>query len=114
MSDHVTHALDGKRLTYTYDELGTVRLELRGGALSFEWIAGPFKGEAGKGFRYQAKQIGENQFFMNWHEPEARSFVTLYLDLDRKLACSSVLAGYATSQEQTLFDSARINCIEEL
>jgi hypothetical protein len=114
MNDDRAVELGDKRLSYTYDELGTVVLELKAGVLSFEWVAGPFAGEAGEGFSYCARRVGDERFFLSWHEPEARGFVALYLDLDRQFACSAVLAGYATTEEQTLFESARINFVEPL
>ena len=114
MGNTLTDALDGKRLNYTYDEMGTVIVQLDAGKLGFEWIDGPLKGQSGQGFDYLARQLGEAQFFVSWHEPEARGFVTLYLDLKNRFACSSVLAGYATENEQALFHSASINSVDEL
>ena len=114
MGHTLTDALDGKRLKYSYEEMGTVIAQLDGGKLGFEWIDGPLKGQSGQGFDYRARQLGEKQFFVNWHEPEARGFVTLYLDLKSGFACSSVLAGYATEDEQALFHSASINSVNEL
>ena len=114
MGEGLTKALDGKRLNYTYPEMGTVVVEMNAGKLGFEWIDGPLKGESAEGFDYLARQVGEGQFFVNWHEPETRGFVTLYLDLNQNFACSSVLAAYATDDEQVLFHSASINSVEEL
>ena len=114
MSDDLSNALDGKRLNYTYPEMGTVVVQLDAGKLGFEWIDGPLKGESGHGFDYRARKVGDEQFFVNWHEPETRGFVTLFLDLEKSFACSSVLAAYATENEQVLFHSASINSIEEL
>ena len=114
VGDQLTNALDGKRLNYTYAEMGTVVVKLLSGKLGFEWIEGPLIGEAADGFDYRARQVGDEQYFVNWHEPEARGFVTLYLDLKNKFACSSVLAGYATDSEQVLFHSASINSIEDI
>lgn len=113
MSNRLTGALDGKRLNYTYTEMGTVVVQLKAGKLGFEWIDGPLAGQSGKGFDYRARQVGEERYFLSWHEPEARGFVTLYLDLKKGFACSSVLAGYATEDERALFHSASINSIEE-
>ena len=114
MGDETTDALDGTRLNYTYAEMGTVVVQLIGGKIGFEWIDGPLAGEAADGFDYRARQVGDEQYFVNWHEPEARGFVTLYLDLKNDFACSSVLAGYATDSEQVLFHSASINSVEHI
>jgi hypothetical protein len=114
VGDQLTNALDGKRLNYTYPEMGTVVLQLQDGKLGFDWIDGPLVGQSASGFEYRARQVGDSRYFVNWHEPETRGFVTLFLDLPANFACSSVLAGYATDSEQVLFHSASINSVEEM
>ena len=112
MRHALTNALNGKRLNYTYAEMGTVVVELNDGRLGFEWIDGPLQGQSGQDFDYHAREVGDDQYFVSWHEPKSRGFVTLYLDLENRFACSSVLAGYATDEEQSLFHSASINAVE--
>jgi hypothetical protein len=112
MNDALPDALDGTRLEYTYDEMGTVRVAFDSGLLSFEWIDGPLKGETGDSFAYRARKVGNEQFFVNWHEPDAHGFVTLYIDFKSRIVHSSVLAAYATEDEQALFHSASINQVE--
>lgn len=114
LRDQLTNALEGKRLNYTYPEMGTVVVQLQGGKIGFDWVDGPLAGQSAGGFEYRARQVGDGQFFVNWHEPESRGFVTLYLDLSNKFACSSVLAGYATDDEQVLFHSATINSVGQI
>ena len=114
MRHELTNALDGKRLNYTYAEMGTVVVELKDGKLGFEWIDGPLRGQSGQDFAYHAREVGNEQYFVSWHEPKERGFVTLYLDLKNDCACSSVLAAYATEDEQSLFHSASINSVEDL
>lgn len=114
MSHELTNALDGKRLNYTYAEMGTVVVQLSDGKLGFEWVDGPLQGQSGRDFAYHAREVGDEQYFVSWHEPKARGFVTLYLDLKNDFACSSVLAGYATEEEQSLFHSASVNSVENL
>jgi hypothetical protein len=114
MNHELTDALDGTRLEYTYAEMGTVVVQFDSGRLGFEWTQGPLKGVSGQNFDYRPRQVGDDLFFVNWHEPEARGFVTLYLDLKSNFACSSVLAAYATDDEQTLFHSASVNRVESL
>ena len=114
MGDQLTNALDGTRLNYTYSEMGAVNVQMSAGKLGFEWIDGPLKGQSGQGFDYRAREVGEGQYFVNLHELETRAFVTLYFDLNKGFACSSVLAAYATDAEQVLFHSASINSVEQL
>ena len=112
ISDELTDELDGTRMVYTYPEMGTVRLSFADGSVSFEWIAGALKGDSGTGFPYRARKLGDDQFFVSWHEPEARGFVTLHIDFAGESVCSSVLAGYATDDEQVLFHAASIESVE--
>ena len=112
MDEPLPHSLDGTRMVYTYPEMGTVRVSFDGGRVSFDWTAGPLEGEAGEGFAYRARELGDDRFFVNWHEPEAHGFVTLYIDFEAGLVHSSVLAAYATDDEQALFHSASIDRVE--
>ncbi len=108
----MTGMLDGTVMVYTYPEMGTVRVSYEGGTVGFEWLAGPLKGQAGEGFAYRARRVGGDRFFVNWHEPEARGFVTLHVDFEAGRVCSSVLVGYATNEEQVLFHEATIDRVE--
>jgi hypothetical protein len=104
--------LDGTLMSYSYPEMGTVRVTYRNGRVSFEWIDGPLKGQAGEDFAYRARKVGDDQFFVNWHEPDAHGFVTLHIDFQRGAVHSSVLAAYATDDEQVLFHRASIHRVE--
>lgn len=108
----MTGILDGTHMVYTYPEMGTVSVAYRDGSVSFEWTDGPLKGEAGEGFAYRACRVGEDQFFVNWHEPEVHGFVTLHIDFQAGHVHSSVLAGYATDEERVLFHRASIGNVE--
>ncbi len=107
-----TDSLDGTLLEYTYEELGTVQVIFKSGRIAFEWIAGPLKGEKGENFEYRSKRLADQQFFVNWHEPDARGFVTVVYDLNKGTVCSSVLAAYGTENEQRLFETATIHRVE--
>jgi len=99
-------------MVYTYNELGTVRVSYDNGCVSFEWIAGALEGEAGKDFAYRARTVGDEQFFVNWHEPDVPGFVTLFIDFEARRVHSSVLAAYASAEEQILFHSASIDRVD--
>ena len=107
-----TDDLDNTLIEYTYDELGTVRVIFKDGRVGFEWLAGPFQGEKGGDFEYRAMKLADQQFFVNWHEPDLPGFVTIVYDLGQHTACSSVLAAYGTESEQRHFEAARINRIQ--
>lgn len=112
MDKTVTGVLDGTQILYTYSELGTVHVSFDNGRVSFKWIAGALKGEAGEDFAYRARKVGDDQFLVNWHEPDAHGFVTLYIDFKTGRVHSSVLAAYASDDEQILFHSASIDRVE--
>lgn len=49
---------------------------------------------------------------MNWHEPDAHGFVTLHIDFQTNQVHGSVLAAYATNEEQVLFHRASMDRVE--
>jgi len=110
----LSKALNGTQLEYTYAEMGTVVVRFVNDRISFEWIDGLLKGQAGNDFPYHARKVGDQQYFLNWHEPEERGFVTLFVDLKTDFVCSSVLAAYATDDQQALFHCATINRVEKI
>ena len=107
-----TGILDGITMQYTYEEMGTVRVSYSSGCIGFAWLEGPIAGESGDGFAYRARKVGNDQFFVSWHEPEMPGFVALHIDFDTGKVCSSVLAAYGTESEQIHFDIATINQVE--
>jgi len=107
-----TDILDGTLMVYTYNELGTVRVSYDNGCVSFDWVAGRLKGETGENFEYRARKVGDDQYLVNWHEPDTHGFVTLFIDFKAGSVHSSVLAAYATDDEQVLFHSACIDRVE--
>ena len=106
--------LDGTVLEYTYEELGRARATFQGGQVAFEWLEGPLEGERGEGYEYRFQKLGDQQFFVNWHEPEHPGLVTLVYDFGQRTVASSVLAFYGTENEQRLFETATIHTVERL
>ena len=109
MNEKLNHLLDGTTMQYTYEEMGTVLVTYDQGCIGFEWVGGPIKGETGGGFPYRARKVGEDQFFVNWHEPDMPGFVTLHIDFVSGHVHSAVLAAYASENEQIHFDTATID-----
>lgn len=109
MSKAISHLLDGTTMQYTYDEMGTVRASYDNGCISFEWLSGPLQGVTGADFIYRAREVGESRFLVNWHEPELPGFVTLYIDFEAGQVHSSLIAAYATEEEEIHFDTASID-----
>ena len=109
MTNAHSHLLDGITMQYTYAEMGTVRSTYKDGCISFEWLEGPLKGESGSGFLYRAREVGDQRFFVNWHEPDMPGFVTLLIDFEAGQVHSSLIAAYGSDAEQIHFDSAAID-----
>ncbi|MCA6075048.1 MoaF-related domain-containing protein [Fulvivirga sedimenti] len=103
-----TNPLDGKTITYTYDDLGTVRVSFKDGLVSFEWIAGPFAGMGRTGIDYNAKLIVPGIWFINWYEKNDASFVTLLINLNDQKVHSSGLLNATKDDEAILFHEAKI------
>lgn len=112
MNGEVSHLLDGTSMQYTYSEMGTVRTSYTDGRISFEWLKGPLQGQTGDGFIYRSREVGENQFLVNWHEPDLPGFVTLFIDFKAGQVHSSLIAAYGSDEEQIHFDSASIDAVE--
>ena len=108
------HELYGAEFEYAYAELGTVIVNFYDGLVKFNWIDGPLAGESGSDFPYRVKQLSDDQFLANWHEPKARGFVTLFIDLAERRVYSSVLASYATPEEQVWLHEATLKRSEGL
>ena len=96
MNTQASHLLDGTTMQYTYAEMGTVRTSYDGGLISFEWLAGPLKGQSGNDFVYRAREVRDSQFLVSWHEPELPGFVTLLIDFGTHQVHSSLIAAYAS------------------
>ena len=93
---------------------GAVTLTLSNGKLGYLWTAGRFEGTEVRGLDYYSKELTESLFFVSWHDPENKNFVTLIFDLDQMIEHGTALIGYETDMETTLFDEARIDSVKEL
>jgi phenolic acid decarboxylase len=108
------HALADVELSYTYSDGGAVTLTLSDGKLGYLWTAGPFEGTEVRGLDYYSRELAESIYFVSWHDPENKNFVTLIFDLDRMIEHGTALIGYETDTETTLFDEARIGGVKRL
>ena len=57
--------------------------------------------------------IGDDVYFLNWHNKEVGSFPTLYIDIPGQRIFGSALIWYKSEEEMVeLFDSAVITRVE--
>ena len=108
------HALSDIEISYTYTDGGAVTLALSDGKLGYMWTAGPFKGTEVRSLDYYSKELAESLFFVSWHDPENKNFVTLIFDFNQMIEHGTALIGYETDTEITLFDEARIDGVTKL
>lgn len=100
--------LDGKSITYTYQELGTVRLDFADGLVRFEWLKGPNAGNQGEGSPYQVKLVAPKAYFLNWIEEKDSTTITLFINLEKGEVHSSGIVSPGTEQEMHIWHSAKI------
>jgi len=108
------HALADTEVSYTYQDGGAVTLTVSGGKLGYLWTAGPFEGTEVRDLDYYSKRLGESLYFVSWHDPDNKNFVTLIFDFDQMIEYGTALIGYETDMEVTLFDEARIDSVRRL
>ena len=98
------HLLDGTNIIWTYTSSGSgMTLTFENGLASYEWIKGSRKGRSAKDIPYQAREISDNVFLLNWVQPEKPDFITLIFDFNQNIAFSSGLIGYGTDRQRNLF-----------
>jgi hypothetical protein len=104
--------LDGVELDYTYSSGGHLITSFYAGQLKYRWLSGPFEGVEESDLTYKSKKIGPEQYVINWHDLDNSNFVTLIIDLEKKVLHSCALLYYGTEKEVTSFDGAIINSIK--
>jgi len=107
--DTPSHLMDGTEVEYAYPDEGTVVVTFRNGGVNFLWIADPFTGSAGGPHPYRARQVSDEQYFVNWHESDTGDFVTLFIDIENMRVYGSALLAEANT---VIFDEAKIERIE--
>ncbi|MEM1434270.1 MAG: hypothetical protein AAGG11_09470, partial [Pseudomonadota bacterium] len=105
-------SLDGYELQYRYEDGGEVVLSFYDGLVKCKWLKGPMTGTKQDDLPYQIQAIDEQVFLVRWHNVDAGSFVTLYIDLAGKRIFGSALIGYRSEEPVELFDSATITRID--
>ena len=103
-----TNLLDGTTVTYTYEDLGTIELEIDNGLLTYEWKEGAFSGTIGKDHAYKARKISDKIYLIHWFESSRSSLITLVLNFKENQVHSSALLNPTTEEETILFHNATI------
>ncbi len=106
------NALSNIEIEYTYPELGTVVLRIGDGELGYAWTSGPSAGIEASNRAYQSRQIGDELYLLNWHDPENEDFVVLVIDLGAAMVHGTALWAYQTDSPGSLFGKAAISRVE--
>lgn len=107
------HLLDGTTINWTYNKSGSgMVLIFEDGLARYEWVIGARKGRSAKDIPYQAREISDGVFLLNWVQPKKQDFITLIFDFNQNVAFSSGLIGYGTEKQRNLFQDAVINSVE--
>lgn len=103
------NSLADTKLEYTYEDGSSVVLIIEEKSLGFEWLSGPFKGTSRAGLKYNCRELGEDQFLINWHDLEGPSFATLLIDNGAGKVHGSAIIGYTSEEPVQIFDEATIS-----
>ncbi|GAB5415755.1 MAG: hypothetical protein Cons2KO_33580 [Congregibacter sp.] len=101
--------MDGLELQYTYEDGGEVVLGFHDGCVRFEFLNGPLAGTKHADLPYLARSLDEDVYFVRWHNKDAGSYVTLYIDLPGDRLFGSALIWYSSDEPVDLFDAAFIS-----
>ncbi|MDG1437984.1 MAG: hypothetical protein P8P98_03340 [Emcibacteraceae bacterium] len=108
------HGLANKKLEYTYTTGDKVILNIGIETLRFEWIGGHLDGTRIGGLEYTCKGTREGQFLLKWHNLNAKSYVTLLIDIKEKKVYGSALVEYLSDKPFEIFDEAMITQVSKL
>ncbi|PHV12949.1 MoaF-related domain-containing protein [Chitinimonas sp. BJB300] len=107
-----THLLDGTGLYYQYQTGDAAHVTFDNGLMSYEWVAGAGKGRSDKDIPYNSRQIEENVYLVQWDQKDHPDFMTLYIDLNKRIIYSSGVRLYGTPTQSAVFDGGIIQHIE--
>ncbi len=109
-----TNDLANKKIEYTYTSGDKVILDIGIETLSFEWIGGQLDGTRIGDLDYVCKATREGQYLLKWHNMNAKSYVTLLIDLEEKRVYGSAIVEYLTAIPFEIFDEATITKVSKL
>ncbi|MBC8769861.1 hypothetical protein H4O18_17815 [Arenibacter sp. BSSL-BM3] len=108
------HFLDGYSLNFQYQDGTAIHMEFYNGKAKYEWVAGPAKGNGNKDILYRSRKIGNNLYWINWHEIDKKDYLTLVFDFDKMLVHSSIIVGYENKPERNLITVFKSGIIDHL
>ena len=96
--DKEEHLLDGTSFTFQYQNAGAMDIAFADGFLTYTWIAGRNAGEPERSFPYKSRKVSDDVYLVNWHEPDAKNFVTMVYNFKSNSCAVSVISRYGSEK----------------
>ena len=111
--DKEEHLLDGTSFTFQYQNAGAMDIVFADGELTYKWIAGRNADESIRRFPYKSRKIDADIYMINWHEPDAKNFVTMVYNFKSNSCAVSVLSRYANEKPFQGFQAGVIEHVKK-
>ncbi len=107
------YLLDGMSFIYQYQSGAAVDISFAEGKLTYQWIAGRNAGKPAKTYSYKSRKLGDGVFYVNWHEPDFKNFITLVYNFNTNTCASSVIVNYGSENPITAFEGGIIENVKK-
>jgi len=105
--------MDGKSFIYQYQSGSAIDISFEDGKLTYQWIAGRNAGKPAKTYPYKSRKLGEGIYYVNWHEPKLKNFITLVYNFNNNTCASSVIVNYGSENPFTAFEGGIIEQVKD-
>lgn len=92
------HLLDGTSFTFQYQNAGAMDVSFANGEMTYKWIAGRNADEPVQTYAYKSRKLDSEMYLVNWHESEAKNFVTMVFNFKSNTCAVSVISKYASEK----------------
>jgi len=106
------HLLDDMSFVYQYQSGAAVDISFTEGKLTYQWIAGRNAGKPAKTYSYKSRKLENGVFYVNWHEPDFKNYITLVFNFNTNTCASSVIVNYGSENPITAFEGGIIEKVK--
>lgn len=107
------YLLDKMSFTYQYQSGAAIDISFSKGKLTYQWIAGRNAGKPAKTYSYKSRKLDDGVFYVNWHEPDFKNFITLVYNFNTNNCASSVIVNYGSKNPIMAFEGGIIENVEK-
>lgn len=100
--------LDGMSFMYQYQSSAAIAISFSEGELTYQWIEGRNAGKPAKTYPYISRKLGDDMYYVNWHEADLGNFITLVFNFNTNTCASSVIVRYGSDAPITAFEGGII------